>query len=150
MLPALDESPLFDVPHDRAHLLKAVPDKIAELISQLGKTRTTDQDQLVLTSLDVELNSNGLTFDDLAGIVKMQIVAHKIASLKGRINAVKNHRNRQRLRQNELKFLNDIHKRAGLLTDKQEAWLQSITESLDESADDFAQRCLAREAWGKA
>jgi hypothetical protein len=136
---------LEDTPRDK--LLKSIPDKICELITEFGETTSTDQDQLILTSLDCELSAAGLTWTDLANLLKHQIVAHRVASMRGRVTAMRNHRNKQRLTEAEKKFLADVHRRGLLLSDKQEAWLQSITDSLNESADDFALRQLARGQW---
>lgn len=132
----------------RADLLKAVPDSIPGLIEQLDATVTADQDQLILTSLEIELHAAHLSWSDLANLIRIQVIAHRTASLKGIINAVKAHPKSDRLNDKEVKFLTDIHRRNMLLTDRQASWLQSISDSLNEPDDDYALRVLAREDHG--
>lgn len=134
---------------DRSHLLKKVPDSIPDLIAQFSTTATADQDQLVITSIDIELKTAGLEWADLANLLRWQIVAHRRADLSGIIQATRAHPNLvKRLNDWERSFLESIDRKnaqqARLLTDKQMSCLQSIIESLDMSDDDFAMRQVSR------
>lgn len=123
---------------DRERLLKAVPDSIPDLITQFGATYTSEQDQLVLTSIGIELNAAGLHWHDLANLIRFQVVAHRKATVAGMINAAKCHPNAQRLTDWDRKFLTSVAHRKGLLTERQLACLQSITDSLELDDDAYA------------
>lgn len=137
-------------PVDRGKLLKGIPDSIPNLFAQFALTATSEQDQLLITSLDIELKAAGLDWQDLANLLRYQMVAHRRATMAGVINAAKAHPNRHRLSEWETKFLGDVGRRNRLLTDKQLSCLQSITDSLNMSDDDYALHVLARGEYGEA
>lgn len=143
---AADRDAADTMAEDRAKLLKRVPDTVADLIAQFAETKTTEQDQLVLTSLDTELKAAGLDWTDLANLLRFQIVAHRRASMQGVIQAARTHPNKMRLNDWELKFLGDIHRRDRLLTARQMTCLQSIIDSLNLSEDDYALRVASAAA----
>jgi hypothetical protein len=120
----------------------AVPESIPDLIVKFGDTVHADEDQLLISQIDIELKAHSFTWDDLANMLRCQVVARRRANLKGRIDALLHHPNKDRLIPKETKFLADIRRRGTLLTERQEAWLQSITDSLSDSDDDHAQRVL--------
>lgn len=128
---------------ERDRLLKSMPDSIPDLVHELGETRTTADDQLVLTSLSIELNAAGLTWDDVANLIRFQIVAHRRATMRGHIQALKAHPKNGRLSEWEKGFLTDIHRRNQLLTERQMAVVHSIGESLALNDDDFALKLIA-------
>lgn len=121
----------------RAHLLKSFPESIPDLFIEFAKTSKASQDTLILASLDWELKAAGLEWRDLANLLRYQVVAYRRANMAGMVQAAKVHPNLIRLTQWEVDFLDSIGKQKRLLSDKQLSCLQSITDSLNMSDEEW-------------
>lgn len=112
-------------------LTKSLPESVPDLFGQFGLSQTAEQDQLLLTSLSIELREANLTWKDLGNLLRYQLVAHRKPTMSGVVQALKAHPNHNRLSPWSVKFLDDIARRKTVLSEKQISCLQSISDSLE-------------------